>query len=238
MILVLYPVITQLIRIGLYTPYLSTSSHILEKQSLQNKSTRLANLSFLIKNSSIDNSFFVAFCASVALVTWLSKYSKYYITISHTVYTCSLDRFICDLEKYNWPKYLSKLSLYSVLFCSPYPPIPTSVTPVCRGGREQFPIVGGAWVEQHLSYVAQFCWFPQFVKQLWRHCNACNFTKDQNHSSNKSNQLLILIKIRNTTPSNNRVDFLHNSFTLKISIFSVAYIRPSQTSMMELLLQK
>ena len=140
MILVLYPVITQLIRIGLYTPYLSTSSHILEKQSLQNKSTRLANLSFLIKNSSIDNSFFVAFRASVALVTWLSKYSKYYITISHTVYTCSLNRFICDLEKYNVPKYLSKLSLYTVSSSAP----PTHLSPhlwpqSAEGGGSSFP---------------------------------------------------------------------------------------------------
>ena len=217
MILVLYPVITKLIRLGLYTPDLSTSSHILEKQSLQNKPTWGTNLIFVIKNSSIDNSFFVTFCASVALVTWLSKYSKYYITISHTVYTCSLNRFICDLEKYNWPKYLSKLSLYSVLFCSPYPPTQIPVPPVCSGGRGE-----------HLSYIAQFCWFPQFAKQLWGHCKSCNLTKDQNHSSNKSNQLLTLIRTRNT----NRDDFLHNSFTLKISIFSVAYIWPSQTSMM------
>ena len=222
MILVPYPVITKLIRLGLYTPDLSTSSHILEKQSLQNKPTWGTNLIFVIKNSSIDNSFFVTFCASVALVTWLSKYSKYYITISHTVYTCSLDRFICDLEIYNWPKYLSKLSLYSVLFCSPYPLTQIPVPPVCSGGRGAgFPIVGGAWGE-HLSYNAQFCWFPQFAKQLWGHCKSCNLTKDQNHSSNKSNQLLIFIKTRNTTRSNNHDDFLHNSFTLKISIFSVA----------------
>ena len=228
MILVLYPVITKLIRLGLYTPDLSTSSHILEKQSLQNKPTWGTNLIFVIKNSSIDNSFFVTFCASVALVTWLSKYSKYYITISHTVYTCSLNRFICDLEKYNWPKYLSKLSLYSVLFCSPYPPTQTPVPPSLqwgKGGRvsHSWGSLGGAPLLH-----CPICWFPQFAKQLWGHCKSCNLTKDQNHSSNKSNQLLTLIRTRNT----NRDDFLHNSFTLKISIFSVAYIWPSQTSMM------
>ena len=45
-------------------------------------------------------------------------------------------------------------------------------------------------------------------------------------------------KTRNAMCYNNRDDLLHNSFTLKISIFSVAYIKPSQTSMIELLLQK
>ena len=37
---------------------------------------------------------------------------------------------------------------------------------------------------------------------------------------------------------NNRDDLLQLSFTLKISIFSEVYIKPSRTSMMELLLQK
>ena len=37
--------------------------------------------------------------------------------------------------------------------------------------------------------------FP-FVKQLWGHRKACNFTRDQNHSSNKCNQPLILIKMK------------------------------------------
>ena len=37
--------------------------------------------------------------------------------------------------------------------------------------------------------------FP-FVKQLWGHRKACNFTRDQNHSSSKCNQLLTLIKMK------------------------------------------
>ena len=49
------------------------------------------------------------FGASVVLVTWLSKYSKYFETASHTSYTCSLSRFICGFEKYDRSKYLSKL---------------------------------------------------------------------------------------------------------------------------------
>ena len=48
-------------------------------------------------------------CASVALVPWLSKYSKCFETASHTVHTCSLSRFMCDFEKYDQSKYSSKL---------------------------------------------------------------------------------------------------------------------------------
>ena len=55
-----------------YTPNLSRSCHILEKRSLQNKSTQGKALIFLIKNSSIDNSFSVTFGASVDLVTYLN----------------------------------------------------------------------------------------------------------------------------------------------------------------------
>ena len=35
-----------------------------------------------------------------------------------------------------------------------------------------------------------------FVKQLWGHWKAHNFTSDQNHSGSKCNQLLILIKMK------------------------------------------
>ena len=48
------------------------------------------------------------FSASVVLVTWLSKYSKYFETDSHTAYTCSLSRFMCGFEKYQ-SKYSNKL---------------------------------------------------------------------------------------------------------------------------------
>ena len=45
-------------------------------------------------------------------------------------------------------------------------------------------------------------------------------------------------KQENAMCCNNRDNLLQLSFTLKISIFSEAYIQPSRTSVMELLLQK
>ena len=50
--------------------------------------------------------------------------------------------------------------------------------------------------------------------------------------------LIKLMATRNATRCNNRDDLLHLSFPLKILIFSEAYIKPSRTSMMELLLRK
>ena len=41
-------------------------------------------------------------------------------------------------------------------------------------------------------------------------------------------------KTRNATRCNNRDDLLHLSFSLKISVFSEAYVQPSRTSVMEL----
>ena len=48
----------------------------------------------------------------------------------------------------------------------------------------------------------------------------------------------IEIKIRNAMRCDNRNDLLHLSFTLKISMFSEAYVWPSRISMMKLLLRK
>ena len=48
----------------------------------------------------------------------------------------------------------------------------------------------------------------------------------------------VQIKTRNATRCNKCHDLLHLSFTLKISVFLEAYIKPSRTSVMELLLRK
>ena len=37
-----------------------------------------------------------------------------------------------------------------------------------------------------------------FVKQLWRHWKVSNFTRDQHHSSNRQNQLRIIVKMKYT----------------------------------------
>ena len=48
----------------------------------------------------------------------------------------------------------------------------------------------------------------------------------------------ITTKTRNAMRCNNRDDLLQLSFTLKVSVFSGAYIQASRRSMMELILRK
>ena len=96
---------------GSYTLDLSTSSHILKKHSCQNKSIKGKALIFLMKNSSRDYSFFAIFLASVTLVTWLSKYFKYFFFkngFAYCVYMTTY-RFTCNFEIYNKSKYSIKL---------------------------------------------------------------------------------------------------------------------------------
>ena len=81
------------------------------------------------------------------------------------------------------------------------------------------------------------------LKAILKYRNHPSIIAIQNRCKDKSNFNFIevdqkQIEQEDAMRRDNRNDLFQLSYTLKISIFSNAYIQPSRTSMMELLLQK